>query len=179
MVLDSSMVITPSLGNLLHCICNQLSYSLIPGMKQSLLLRSAPCRLPCWLILHGSASTAVSVAFLHTLSQNDRVRTCCQVLHSFIDHCLCQYGSCRGTVTSDIIGLRSNFLDQAVHPCSQMRRSSSISFAIVTPSFVISGAPYGLIQNNVSSFRSEGYTNGICQFIYASLQRLLLLLRQI
>src|SRR5699024_5528887 len=38
-------------------------------------------------------------SFLHTFSQDDRICACCQVLHSFMNHCLSQDCSCSSTIT--------------------------------------------------------------------------------
>ena len=42
-------------------------------------------------------------SLLHSLAENDRVSACCQVLHTFVDHCLSENCCCRGAITCDII----------------------------------------------------------------------------
>ncbi len=82
-------------------------------------------------------------------------------------HCLCQNGSGCCTITSNIICLVATSFNSCA-PMFSNASPSSISFAIVTPSFVMSGAPKGFVENNVSSFRSDRYANGISKFIYTS-----------
>jgi len=48
--------------------------------------------------------------------------------------------------------------------------TNSISFATVTPSFVMCGAPNFFVDYNIATFRSQGYFNSICQGINASFQ---------
>jgi hypothetical protein len=43
--------------------------------------------------------------------------------------------------------------------------SSSISLATETPSLVISGEPKGLLDDNVTAFRTQGYLDSISQCV--------------
>ena len=53
-----------------------------------------------------------SNSFFDTAFENHRVSTGCDVAHAFLDHSLCQDGSCRRTVTSDVVSLGCDFFDE-------------------------------------------------------------------
>ena len=97
-------------GNLLHSICYHVTHFFITCRDSSNLgdllfaFHLGAHLLDCFYCALGS--------LLHTLSHNDRICACCQVLHAFVYHSLCQYGCGSGTVTCCIVGLGSDFLYQ-------------------------------------------------------------------
>ena len=98
------------IGNLLHRICHHLSNLIIPG-RNSCYFGDLLFALQSLTHLFDRVHCTVC-RFFHSLAENDRIRTCCQVLHSLIDHRLSKNSSCRCTVSSNIIGLGSYFLNQ-------------------------------------------------------------------
>ena len=107
--------------------------------------------------------------FLHTFSQDDRVSTCFQVLHSFVDHCLSKNSSGRSTVTGYIVGLGSYFFYQL---CAHvLERIFQLNLFCNGNTIVSDQRSTELfVKDYVSSFRSDRYTNGICKFIYTGFQ---------
>ena len=100
-------------------------------------------------------------SFLHTFSQDNGISACCQVLHTFINHCLSQYGCSGGTVACYIVRLGSNFLNQL---CAHIFKRI-FQFDFLCNGYTVvgdKGCAVGFIKYNVSSFRAKGYSDGIC-----------------
>ena len=83
-----------------------------------------------------------------------------------MDHCLCKYGCGCGTVTGNIVGLGCNVHDEL---CSHVLECI-LKLDLLCDRHTIIGDKWcsvGLVEYDVSSFRSECYSDGICQLIYA------------
>ena len=104
--------------------------------------------------------------FLHTFSQYDWIGTCCQVLHTFLNHCLCKNSCSCCTITCYIICLCSYFFYQL---CSHVFESIwKIDFFCDRYTIICDQwSSILLIQYYVSSFRSKCYFYCISQFVYA------------
>jgi len=141
------------LGDLLHGVRDHSADLLVTGGDSRDLLDVV-------LALDGSAhlfdglDSSVS-GLAHTLAQNDGVGACCQVLHAFIDHGLCQDSCGGGAVARDIIGLGGDFLDEL---CAHVLESI-LELDLLGDRHAIVGdgrSAVGLVQNNVSALGSQG-----------------------
>ena len=150
------------LGNLLHSVCNHLADFIIRCGN-----RCYSCDISLALNRLGHLLDSLNScigSLLHALSEHDRVCTCFQVLHTFIDHCLCKNGSSCGTITGNIVGLGSNFSYQL---CAHVLE------LILQLDFLGNGnAIVGdercavcLGQHYVSSLRSQSYSDRICKLV--------------
>ncbi len=107
--------------------------------------------------------------FLHSFTKNDRVSACCQVFHSLVYHSLCQNRCGCGTVTCYIVGLCSNFFDEL---CAHVFKAVCQLDLFCNRNTIVCDERSAVlfVQNNVSSFRSKGYTYGICKLVYTILK---------
>ena len=150
------------LGDLFHSVCDHSTYILITGRNSSDLLDVV-------LALNGSAHRLNCLnsdigCLLHTLAQNDGVCACCQVLHAFVDHGLCQNRCGCSAVTCDVIGLGCDFLDQL---CAHVLECI-LEFDFLGNGHTIigdCGSAIGLVQNNVSALGAKCDLNCICEFV--------------
>ena len=152
------------LGDLLHGICHHLAHGIIgcgDGCDSCDLILAADVLGLC---LNGLNSCFNSL--LHSLSHNDGVGTCSQVLHTLVDHGLSQNGSCGGTVTGNIIGLGSDLLYQlSAHVFEAVLKLDLLcdGNAVVCDQ----GSTEGLIKNNISALGAQGDPYCIGKLIYA------------
>ena len=148
-VLDSSIVITPSLETLSIASATICPTASSPDDTAATL---AICSLSFTLLLiFAMASTATSVAFFIPLR---RMIGFAPASRFFIPSCTMD---CASTVAVVVPSPATSFVLDATSfiSCAPMfsnPSSSSISFAIVTPSFVISGAPNDLSSTTFLPF---------------------------
>ena len=150
------------LGNLFHSVCDHSADILVTGGNGSDLLDVV-------LALDGSAHCLDGFdccigGLSHALAQDDGICTCCQVLHTFVDHGLCQNSCGRGAVTCDIVGLGGNFLYEL---CAHvLERILEFNFLCNGNTIICDRrSAVGLIQNNVSALGSKCDLNCISEFI--------------
>ena len=108
-------------------------------------------------------------SLLHSFSEDDGVSACCEVLHSFVDHCLSKYGSGCGSVSGNIIGLGSDFLNEL---CAHVLEAVFKLDLLSDGNTVIGDerCTVALVEHYISSLRSECYTDGICKAVYTLLE---------
>ena len=150
------------LGDLFHRVRDHLSYVLIAGGNSRDLLDMI-------LALNGSAHSLDSFnsslsSFAHTLAQDDRVRACSEVLHTFIDHSLCKYSRGRCAVAGNIIGLGCDFLDElGAHVFK-----SILKLDLLGDGHTVIGdsrSAVGLVQNNVPALGPQSDLYCISQLV--------------
>jgi len=153
-------------GNFFHCICNKLSDFFISGGNRC---NVCDLFLSAYFLAHVLNCFYSSIcSFLHTASHNDRVSTCCQILHSFMNHCLGKYSSSCSTITSYIVCLGCNFLDQlSSHVLESILKLDL--FCDCNTIVCDKRSTELFIKYYVSSFRTKCYSYGISKFIYTSL----------
>ena len=152
-------------GNFLHSICNKLSDFLIT-CGDCCYVGNLLFAVDCLAHIFDSFNCNIC-CFLHSFSEDDRVCTCCQVLHSFMYHCLSKYCSCCCTITCYIVSLGCNFFDDL---------STHVLESVLKLDLFCNGntivcdkrSTEGLVKYYVSSFRSKCYSYCICKFIYTS-----------
>ena len=152
-------------GNFFHCICNKLTNFFIT------------CRDCCYVCDLCFAADLLAhlfdcfysciCCFSHSFSEDDRVSTCCQVLHSLMNHCLCKNSSCCGTITCYIICLGCNFFDKL---CTHVFKSVfQFDFFCDRNTIVCDErSTERFVKYNVSSFWTDCYSYCICKFVYTS-----------
>ncbi len=152
------------LGNLLHGISDHLADLSIAGRNGSYLLDVLFTLYGCAHLLDGLNCSIGRL--LHTLAEHDRVRTCCQVLHAFVDHGLCQYGSSCGSVAGNIIGLGSSLADDL---CTHVLELILELDLLCNGNTIIGNGrcAVALIQNNIASLRSQCDLYCVRQFVNA------------
>ena len=107
--------------------------------------------------------------FLHTLSQDNRVCACRQVLHAFMNHSLCQ-NRCGGcTITCYIVGL-GRYLSYQLSAHVLKRILKLDLFCDGHTIICDKGCAVLLIQYYVSSLWSDCYSYGIRKLINSSFQ---------
>ena len=148
-VLDSSMVITPSLETFSIASATSLPTSSSP---EDTAATFAICSFPSTgLLIEAIASTALSVAFFMPFR---RTIGFAPAARFFIPAFTI---ACASTVAVVVPSPATSLVLDATSriSCAPMfsnPSSSSISFAIVTPSFVINGAPYGFASTTFLPF---------------------------
>ena len=164
-------------GNLFHRICNHLT-NFIACCRN----RCNSCDVVLAVDLAGSssamASTAHSVAFCIPFLKMIGFAPAARLLHACADHCLCQNSCGCGAVTCNVIGLCCNFFYQL---CTHVLECI-FQLDLFCDGHTIVGdqrSTVGFIQYYVSSLRSKGYSDGICQLINAGFQCCSALLRRI
>ena len=153
------------IGNFFHCISNQLTYFFITCRNRCNICDM--CFATDFLAHFFDSLYSCICSFSHTFSQDDRVCTCCQVFHSFMNHCLCQNSCCSSTITSYIICLGCNFFDQlGTHVFESVFQ---FNFFCNSNTVVCDKRSTKLfVKYNVSSFWSDCYSYCICKFVYTS-----------
>ena len=152
-------------GNFLHSISNKLSNLLITCRDccyVSDLLFAVDC------LAHVLDRFYCNICcFFHTFSEDDRVGTCCQVLHSLMNHCLSKYSRCCSTITCYIVCLGCNFLDDlSTHVLESVLKLDL--FCDGNTIVCDKRSTERFVKYYVSSFRSKCYSYCICKFIYTS-----------
>ena len=167
MVLDSSIVITPS--PVTFSIASATSWPTFSSPEETV-ATLAICSLPLtfWLISR-IASTAASVAFFIPLR---RTIGFAPAARFFIPSCTI---ACASTVAVVVPSPATSFVFAATSliSCAPMfsnASASSISFAMVTPSFVISGAPYCLSSTTFLPF-GPSVTRTVSASLFTPLSR--------
>ena len=100
-----------------------------------------------------------------TSLQNHWICTGSDILESFSYDCLCQKGCSGSTVTGHIIGLGGNFFDQL---CTHVLYLI-FQLDFLCDGHTVIGNQWGsvrLLNQNVSSLRSQCNLNGVCQLIH-------------
>ncbi len=154
-------------ADLLHGIRHQLSYGIISGRDGC---HSGDMLLAVYFLAHlGNSLYSAVGSLLHTLSQDNGVGACRQVLHTGVYHRLCQYGSCGGSVSCHVVGLGGYLFYKL---CAHVLKSVSQLDLLCNGHTVIGdqGSPEGLIQHHISSFGSQCHSHGVSQLIDAGLQ---------
>ena len=151
--------------HLFHCLCNQLADIFIRrrnGCNSCNILRTVD-----FLGIFLNAVHCGIDCLCNPLAKYHRVCTCCNVLQSFVNDCLCQNGcSCR-TVTSCIIGLGCHFSYQL---CTHILKGI-FQFDILCNGHTViryQRCTKFLIQYHISALRTEGNLYGVCQLINTS-----------
>ena len=155
------------IGNLLHGVRNQSADFLTAGGDGSNLcdmLFAGNRGAHALQRLNGSLGS-----LLHTLSKNDRVRACCQVLHAFVDHCLRKYGCGSGTVAGYVVRLGGNFLKKL---CAHVLKCVRKLDLLGNRNTVVGDerCAVAFVENYVAALRSERYLYGIRKLVYTGLQ---------
>ncbi len=155
------------MSNLLHSICYQLADLLITRGNSCY---SGDLLFAVDLLAHLTDDLdSLLGSLLHALSQDDRVSTCSEVSHALVDHCLCKNGSCGGTITGNIVGLRSDLTDElSAHVFKSVLKLDL--FCDRNAVVCDRRSAIGLLKYDIAALRSKGHTYGICQFVNASLQ---------
>ena len=152
-------------GNFFHCVCNELTNFFITCRDCSNV-----CDL-CFaadLLAHFFDSFYCCVSsFFHSFSEDDRVSACCQVLHSFVNHCLSKNSCCCSTITSYIICLGCNFFDEL---CAHVFESVFQFDLFCDRNTIVCDerSTKLFVKYYVSSFWSDRYSYCICKFVYTS-----------
>ena len=152
------------LGNLLHSICDHLADFRITGRNGSNLL-DVFLALDLGAHLLDGINSSIG-CLLHSLAEHDRVGTCCQVLHAFVDHCLSKNSSGCGSVTSNVVGLGSSLTNQLCAHVLELILKLDL-FCNGNTIICDGRCAVALVQNNVASLRSQCNLNGICQLVNA------------
>ena len=155
-------------GNLFHGIRDHSADILVAG-------RDGCDLLDVVLALDGSAHSLNCLdsgisCFLHALAQDDGIRACSQVLHTFVDHGLGQNSCGSGAVTCDIVGLGGNFLDElGAHVFKSILELDFLcdGHAVICNS----GSAISLVQDNVPALGSQCDLYCISEFIDTFRQR--------
>ena len=140
------------LGDFLHCVRDHLADLRVAGRDSSYVFNVS-------LAVYGRAhilnclDSGVS-GFLHTLSEDDRVCACCQVLHTFVDHSLCKDCSCGRAVACDIVCLGGDFLDQL---CAHVLKIVLELDLLCDRNAVVSDrrSAVGFVKDNVSALGAQ------------------------
>ena len=150
-------------GNFFHSVCNKLANFLVTCRNCSYvcdLFLSADCLAHFLNCFYCCIS-----CFFHSFTKDDRVCSCCKVLHTFMNHSLCQNSSCCSTVACNIVCFGSNFFDQL---CSHVLKSVLKLDLFCNSHTVVCDkrSAERFVKYNVSSFRSKCYSYCICKLVY-------------
>ena len=102
---------------------------------------------------HGLVDTALQI---------HRVSTCGDVLQTYTDNGLCQYGCGGRTVAGVVVGLRGNLLDHLrAHVCKRILKLNLLGYGYTVLGHLRSAEL--LVDNDVASLGAESYLHGVAQ----------------
>ena len=153
--------------HLLHGICHHIAHFIVSCGDGS---HSCHLMLAGNLAAHGCNRLYCRIrCLLHTFSQNDRVRACCHILHTLVDHRLCQHRSSGCTIACHIVGLGRHFFYQLsahILKCVFQLDLFCNRYAVVGDQ----RSAELFVKDHVPSLRSKGHAYGICKFIHTGFQ---------